>query len=439
MPPWWTAASRLMVYLALILAPVIAVTVTCLPPQDLFAYNLGRCFALLAFAIMALQVALAARLKWIERPFGLNLTFPFHRRMGVFAGILLFMHPLLMAAGGGGLNLLFDGEWYIWVGKLALLLLLVNVGLSVGRLRLGLPFEKWRGWHDLLGPAVLVLGFIHSWNASIATAIPFMKFLWMAFLALAGVLFVHHRFYTPWRLGQTPYKVHEVKEEAKFVWTITFSPPAGQRRFDFVPGQFQFVTFPASPEVPVEEHHFTISSSPTQTGLHASTIKASGDFTALIGRVKPGDPVAIEAPFGRFSYVFHPGAPDLVFIAGGIGITPLMSNLRHLGDTRAHRRVLLLYANKTEADIVFREELDRLAGGDWPQVEVVHILTRPESDWPGETGRLDQKKLLRLCGHRLGSSTFFLCCPPPMTRSLAAALSALGVPISRISYEYFSL
>ena len=53
-----------------------------LKTEDGFFYNLGRSFALLAFAIIVLQVVLASRLKWVERPFGLNLTFPFHRRMG---------------------------------------------------------------------------------------------------------------------------------------------------------------------------------------------------------------------------------------------------------------------------------------------------------------------------------------------------------------------
>ncbi len=435
----WTAASRIIIYLALILTPIIVVTVYRLSPGDKFAYNLGRCFALLAFTIIVLQMALSARLKWIEGPFGLNVTFPFHRRMGVLVGILLSIHPLLMMAGGGGLELLYAGDWYIWVGKFTLLILLFHVGISVWRLRLGLPFEKWRCWHDFLGPSILVLGFIHSWNASVDLSITILRVLWIVFLGGGTILFVYHRFYTPWRLRQAPYKVHEVRAEAKDVWTVSFVPPAGQPRFDFVPGQFQFITFLASQGLPVEEHHFTISSSPTQTGVHASTIKASGDFTSLIGQVKPGDPVAIEAPFGRFSYMFHPEARDIVFIAGGIGITPFMSNLRHLRDTGADRRVLLLYSNKSEADIVFKEELDRMIGQSKPQVQVVHLLTRPGNDWQGETGRLDQEKLQRLCGDRLASSTLFLCCPPPMIKSLVPILRGLGVPTSRISYEYFSL
>jgi predicted ferric reductase len=439
MPSRWTPASRVIVYLALLFIPIIVVTAYHLSPGDKFAYNLGRCFALLAFTIIVLQVALAARLKWIERPFGLNVTFPFHRRMGVFAGILLVCHPLLMAAGGGGFKLLYNGEWWIWVGKCALALLLINVALSVCRQRLGVAFEKWRCWHDFLGPAVIVLAFIHSLNASDDLTIPFMRGLWVVFVAGAAALFFYHRCYTPRRLRRAPYTVQEVDWEADNVLTVTLAPPAGQSRFDFVPGQFQFVTFLASQGLPVEEHHFTISSSPTQTGLHASTIKASGDFTSLLGQVQPGDPVAVQAPFGRFSYLYHPQARDLVFIAGGIGITPLMSNLRHMRDTGADRRVLLLYANKTEADIVFKGELDRMAEQDKPRVEVVHILTQPGSDWRGETGRLDREKLKRLCGERLASSTFFLCCPPAMTQSLVASLEGLGVPVERISYEYFSL
>jgi predicted ferric reductase len=438
MPSRWTAASRVIVYLALLLIPIVVVTAYRLSPGDEFAYNLGRCFALLAFTIIVLQVVLAARLKWVERPFGLNLTFPFHRRMGVFAGILLVLHPLLMAAGGGGLHLLFDGEWWIWFGKGALALLLVNVAVSVCRQRLGVTFEKWRCWHDFLGPAVLVLAFIHSWNAGADFDIPFMRVLWVAFLAGAAALFVYHRCYTPRRLRQAPYTVQEVDWEANNVLTVTLAPPAGRPRFDFVPGQFQFVTFLASQGLPVEEHHFTISSSPTQAGVHSSTIKASGDFTSLIGQVKPGDPVAVQAPFGRFSYLHHPKVRDLVFIAGGIGITPLMSNLRHMRDTGADRRVLLLYANKTEADIVFKGELDRMAGQDKPQVKVVHTLTQPGSDWRGETGRLDREKLRRLCDARLAVSTFFLCCPPPMIQDLVAILQGLRVPLTRISYEYFS-
>ena len=435
------AALRILLYLAVLFLPFMVVATFHLKTEDGLVYNLGRGFAQLAFAIIVLQVVLASRLQWVERPFGLNLTFPFHRRMGTFAVILLLLHPPLMALGGGGWDLIYGlkVEWYIWVAKTALVLLLVNVGLSLWRVRLGVKFEKWRGWHDILGPLVLVLAFTHSWYASEDFKVRPMQVLWVTFLVAAVLLFIYHRLIRPLLLRDHLYRVLEVKQEAPRVWTIKFAPPPGERRFDFLPGQFQFVTLFRGGGLPVEEHHFTIASSPTETGFHASTIKESGDFTASIGRTRPGDTAAIQAPFGRFSYVFYPEARDLVFIAGGIGITPLMSNLRHMRDTQADRRVLLLYANRTASDIVFREELARMELGTRPELRVAHILSQPGEDWQGEKGHLDREKLARLVGDRLATGTFFLCCPPPMLQGLVQNLRDLGVAEERIHFEYFSL
>jgi predicted ferric reductase len=433
--------SHIILYLVVMFLPFLGVATFHLRTQDVYLYNLGRCFAQLAFAIMFLQVVLACRLKWVERPFGLNVTFPFHRRMGTFVAILLLMHPPLMALGGGGWHLIFglDVDWWIWVGKITWVLLLLNVGLSLWRLRLGIKFEKWRLWHDILSPLVLTLAFVHSWYASEDLTVRPMQILWLVFLGSFLLIFSYHRLIRPWQLRHHLYRVMEVKQETARVWTLKFEPPPGEKRFDFLPGQFQFITLFRSGGLPEEEHHFTISSSPTETGYHASTIKESGDFTATIGKTRIGDTALIQAPFGRFSYILHPEARDLVFIAGGIGITPLMSNLRHMRDTRAERRVLLLYSNRQEADIVFREELAQMEAGDRPEVKVVHILTRPSEDWQGEKGHLDREKMGRLCGDRLEASTFFLCCPPSLTQSLLQNLRDLGVAEGRISYEYFSL
>lgn len=437
------ARSRIILYLAVILLPLLVVAAFHLKTDDVFYYNVGRGFAQLAFAILIMQVVLAARLHWVEAPFGLNLTFPFHRRMGTVAAILLILHPPLMALGGGGWHLLFglDLEWYILIAKAALLLLLIHVGLSLWRARLGIKYETWRLIHDILAPLVLVLVFLHSWNASEDLRVRPMQVLWLVFLAVALLLFGYHRLVRPLLLRNHLYRVQEVHEECPRVWTIKFAPPPGERRFDFLPGQFQFVTLFRGRGLPVEEHHFTISSSPSEPGYHASTIKESGDFTITIGQTRVGDTAAIHAPFGRFSYVLYPQARDLVFIAGGIGITPLMSNLRHMRDTQAERRVLLLYSNKTESDIVFREELARMEEevGRGPKLQVVHVLSRPEETWPGEKGHLDREKLARLCGERLGTASFFLCCPPPLIHSLVPILRDLAVADSRIHFEYFSL
>ena len=435
-----TALTRILLYLFFLLLPIIITTMASLGPPDLFAYNLGRAFAMTAFAILALQFALGARLHWLERPFGLNLTFPFHRNMAILAMLLLLSHPLLMAYGGGGWKLLLgDNTWYIWVGRLALLTLVLNVIITLGRKLLKLSFETWRFGHNISGPVILVLGFIHSWNASIDFTLTAMQVLWEFFLVQALVLFWYHRFALPAKLRRYPYRVVDVRQETHDVWTLKFAPPEGETRFNFVPGQFQFVTLLRGRGLPEEEHHFTISSSPTEKDFHTSTIKASGDFTATIGETRPGDLAAIEAPFGRFSSVFYQGIKDFVYIAGGIGITPFMSNLRYMHAIQAERRILLLFVNKTEADIVFREELAYMEANPQPELKVVHILSRASEAWQGERGHLDREAIMRLAGDRLSTAMFFLCCPPPMTRSLWRLLKGMGVPAERISYEYFSL
>jgi predicted ferric reductase len=441
-----SAVWRIILYLMILVAPLVLTGVFNPKNDDNLLSNLGQALGLLAFAILIMQVGLAARLKWVEKPFGLNLTFPFHRSMGVFVAGILIAHPLLLAAGSGkGWHLLIglDLPWYIWLGKATLLLLLINVALSVFRGSLGLKFEKWRLTHDILGPAILVMAFLHSWyaagDAGRDLSVAPMQGLWVVLLTGAVLLFGYHRFIRPWQLGRHPYRITEVRQETPQVWTLKFAPPPGENRFDFLPGQFQFVTLKRGRGLPVEEHHFTISSSPAEPAFHTSTIKASGDFTASIGQTRVGDLAIIHGPFGRFSHVLKPQARDLVFIAAGIGITPLMSNVRHMRDTQADRRVLLLYSNKTENDIVFREELAQIGTGTKPQFQVIHLLTQPDAGWPGEKGRLDREKIQRLCGNRLTTSTFFLCCPPPMTRELVQILAELGVPDSRIFFEYFSL
>ena len=263
-----------------------------------------------------------------------------------------------------------------------------------------------------------------------------MKILWVVFLAGAGALFAYHRCYTPpavapgtlygpgGRLGSQQCLDRDLR---------TAGGPAPVRFCSRPIPVCHLHGLPGGAGGGASLHH---SSSPTQTGLHASTIKASGDFTSLIGQVKPGDPVAVQAPFRHYLSV-SPKARDLVFIAGGIGITPLMSNLRHMRDTGADRRCCCSTPIKLRQILSLRENWTGSAGQDKPQVEVVHILTQPGSDWQGETGRLDRETQTSL-RRPPGREHLFLCYPPH-DKEPGGRLTGLGVPLPRISYEYLSL
>src|SRR5262249_32935831 len=157
-----------------------------------------------------------------------------------------------------------------------------------------------------------------------------------------------------------------------------------------------------------------------QAGINL-TIKESGDFTRSIGLVQPGDSATVHGPFGRFSHTFHREEQDLVFVAAGVGITPHISMLRYMADLREPRRVLLVYASRTPADILFADELRALEAGECPALKVVHVLSNPPGGWHGEVGRLDADRLLHLSGGPTGKA-FYLCCPPAMTEALIRGL-----------------
>jgi predicted ferric reductase len=157
---------RILIYLAFVFSPLYVTAIFHFKSADNLTANIGRCLGLLAFGLLIMQVSLTARLKWTEKPFGLNLMVPFHRRMGIFVTGILITHPLLMAASGDGWPLLIglNQPWNIWIAKGALLLLLINSVLSVYRVPLGLKFESWRLLHNLLGPTIILsLVFLHSW------------------------------------------------------------------------------------------------------------------------------------------------------------------------------------------------------------------------------------------------------------------------------------
>jgi ferredoxin-NADP reductase len=165
-----------------------------------------------------------------------------------------------------------------------------------------------------------------------------------------------------------------------------------------------------------------------------ATIKKSGDFTNTIGETIPGDKALIEAPFGRFSFV-HDNPKSFLFIAGGVGVTPIMSMLRYLRDTNDKRKALLIYGNKTPKDIVFRDELDKMLG--W--LKIVHIMSEPDSQWTGARGFVTREFLEKNAGDLFADAHVYLCGPPIMMKKVTGTLKNLGISKKRIHYELFSL
>jgi predicted ferric reductase len=218
-------------------------------------------------------------------------------------------------------------------------------------------------------------------------------------------------------------------QETHDTWSLALEG----RKIEHEPGQFLFIRLLrdgclSSP------HPFTIGSSPTGDRL-VITVKESGDFTSTVGQTKVGDGAYVDAPYGMFTCA-GVVAPSLLLIAGGIGITPMISMLRFLHHTGGDRDTVLLWGNQTEADIAFRDELEQLSS-EMTSLQVVHVLSR-QDDWPGEKGHVEEQLLSRYLGN-LDDPAVFVCGPPRMIASVTRALRRTGIPRRRIHSERFAL
>lgn len=435
-----TAVALVLVYAAILVLPLVVAGVFGEREDEPFLRMLGKGFAVVGITILALQAVLITRWRALTAPFGLEMVMRFHKAMAVLAVGLLIAHPILLAAASGSWGLILNvaQPWFIWFGKAALILLLVQ-GVSSLFQRQLMDFQRWRLLHNI-APIILVLGFTHSWIVGDDLELAPMRVLWVILLGVAVVAYSAHKFIGPALRRARPWTVTSVRQETHDTWTVEFEPPRDQPPPSFEPGQFHFVTlYRGDRRYDGEEHHFTISSSPAQGPTRTSTIKHSGDFTATIGATRPGDRAVIQGPYGRFSYTLC--APDerYLFIAGGIGITPLMSMLRHMRDTGLDAEVLLIYGSRTEDDIVFREELEQIAAGEAPRLRVVHVLSEQTAGWEGETGYIDRDLLTRVVGEDLSGRSVFVCGPDAMMDRLMPMLVGMGVPETRLYNERFWL
>jgi predicted ferric reductase len=226
----------------------------------------------------------------------------------------------------------------------------------------------------------------------------------------------------------------DVREVSYNVTNLTLKPTDSEV-FHYMPGQFAFITLKRK-GFGTEEHHFTLTSSPARRDAISFTIKASGDFTGTINQTKVGDIAYIDGPYGEFSHVAH-RAGDLVMIAGGIGITPFLGMLRYVADTGDNRSIMLIWGNRTEKDIVFREEFEALRTR-LPNLRICHVMSA-QPDWPGEKGKVDESILGRVLAGCDRKTRVFLCGPPPMMDLVKDALARLKFCRRRIHTERFRL
>ena len=253
-----------------------------------------------------------------------------------------------------------------------------------------------------------------------------------------------------------PLKVNEVRKETEDTVSILFEYPGGDKEaFPYRPGQYLTIKWHDGKE----EHRrsYSISSVPEDDLIHI-TIKEvpKGAVSPMLNReIKAGDVLEVMFPEGRFTTEFDPDKKRTIFLIGaGSGITPLISLVRAALEKEPKSTVVLLYGSRTESQIIFRHDLDKLAERYKGQLFVYYTLSKPEDggllknlfgkkkpEWQGMKGRISSthiKKILDQHPFSHGNSLFFVCGPGDFIQTAEKSLLSFGIDESVIKKEFFT-
>jgi predicted ferric reductase len=395
----------------------------------------GRLTGLVGAYLLLVQVVLLARVPVLEWIAGFDRLTVWHRINGRLCLTLILTHVGLITAGYALTDRLsipaeFSMLLSSYPGMLAALvgtvLLVLVVLTSVVIVRRRLRYETWFLVH-LLTYAGVLLGWFHqlpTGNEFITN--PLAAAFWTGLYVATLQLVILGRFAQPVvRALWHQLRVAEVIEEAPGVVSLRITG----RHLEWPnarAGQFFLWRF-LTPGRWWEAHPFSLSAAPDGRSLRI-TVKDLGDFSARVGAIKPGTFVVAEGPFGSFTDDVRT-RDRAALIAGGIGITPIRALIEEMkGD------LVLIYRAVRAEELIFRDELDRIAR---QRGITVHYLLGDHRT-PGNERLLSAEHLRQLVP-TIASREIYLCGPPAMMRAVRQSIDRLGIPTQYVHTDEFAL
>jgi ferredoxin-NADP reductase len=205
-----------------------------------------------------------------------------------------------------------------------------------------------------------------------------------------------------------------------------------EEQVPFIAGQYLSIVPPGGKPAP-----FSIASSPVAVGgptrFEFAIGCTGGRTTGQLTQMHIGDALTLRGPFGKF---FLGNEPRICLLAGGLGVTPLMSMLRHIRDSGAAIDATLMWSCKTPQQFLWMPELDE-ATVTHQNLRIVRTITdaaSADATWNGPVGRIDEA-MLREAMPDIVERVTYLCGPKPFIEGMVALLRSLGVPDERIRKE----
>jgi predicted ferric reductase len=398
----------------------------------------GRLFGLLAADLMLLQVLLLARIPAVERAFGQDRLARWHRWTGFTSFHLMLVHVVLIVPGYAGqahanafaelwdLLTQYPGLLLAAAGTAALVMVTVT---SVRAARRRLRYESWHLLH-LYAYLGVGLALPHQlWTgADFIGSAAARAYWWTLYGAAAGAVLAYRVAIPLWRSRRHALRVGEVRAEGPGLTSVYLHG----ERLDRLPvraGQFFLWRFLDGPGWS-RAHPYSLSG-PPRSGLLRITVKDLGDGSARVAGLRPGTRVLIEGPYGRLTGERYRGGP-VTLLACGVGVTPLLALLWDL--PYRNGEATLVYRARSDADLVFRDELAWLARHRG--VRVVPLLgPRAEGSWlpRDRAGTALSAVVPGIERHQV-----YVCGPDDWTSAVVRETRTAGVPAQRLHTERFA-
>ncbi len=424
-------------YLALIGAPLIFAGIGVIDERRGFWREFAVALGFVGLAMLGLQFVLVARIKMLAAPFGEDALVHFHRYMGYAGTLFILAHPILLIVLVDPSYLErvnpLTAPWPGRFGTLSIGCLLVVIVTSTWRLALRISYEVWQGIHLVLSTVAIVAALVHVEMIHHYVNNPVKRGLWIVMTAAFFMIFLWVRVIRPILRMRRPWEIVSVHRERGGVNTITMRP-AGHRGFTFAPGQFSWLSVRRSPFA-LTQHPFSFASNGDDASALRMSVKELGDFTRTVSSIAPGTRAYLDGPHGVFTPDRYSG-PGFVFIAGGVGIVPLMSMLRTFAERGERRPCHLFFGVNRIEDATFDEELKALPSR--LSLTVTFVVSDPPDGWTGERGHITADTLRRHLpvGHQ--RLQYFICGPGVMMDAMEDALGVLRVSDDRIHTERFN-
>jgi len=224
-------------------------------------------------------------------------------------------------------------------------------------------------------------------------------------------------------------KIKEIIPRTYNVKSFRLAAPEG---ITYKAGQFLCVTLKSETEC---KRYLSISSSPTEKGYIEFTKKITkSDFSRGLESLSPGDSLFIQYPFGKFT--LDDSSSKVAFLSGGIGITPIRSISKYVVDTNLGTDMVLVYANRSIKDIVFREDFDQMQR-QYSKLKVAHVLCEPAPNFKCVVGLINAQVIKNEVPD-YPQRKFYICGPPAMVEAMKKILTdELVLPKENIITENF--